>query len=143
MADRYLVASGNVTWNSSNTALWSATSGGATGASVPTSADDVFIDANSGTGTIKFATVVCKSLNFTGFTGTFAHDSAGSNLTIHGGLTMVAGMTSGVTSGTFTFASTTDNGGAGWPITTNGKTLPNVTFNGVGGEVDIAGRHDV
>ena len=134
MADRYLVASGNVTWNSSNTALWSATSGGATGASVPTSADDVFIDANSGTGTIKFATVVCKSLNFTGFTGTFAHDSAGSNLTIHGGLTMVAGMTSGVTSGTFTFASTTDNGGAGWPITTNGKTLPNVTFNGVGGK---------
>lgn len=40
MANRYLVGSG--TWNSTNTAIWSTTLGGAPGASVPTSGDTVF-----------------------------------------------------------------------------------------------------
>lgn len=47
MADRYWVG-GTGFWT--NTARWSATSGGTSGASVPTINDDVFIDANSGTG---------------------------------------------------------------------------------------------
>lgn len=51
MADRYWVG-GAGTWNSTNTANWSATSGGAGGASVPTSADNVFFNASSGTGTV-------------------------------------------------------------------------------------------
>lgn len=42
MADRYLVGTGN--WNS--TSVWSATSGGASGASVPTSIDVVYLNAN-------------------------------------------------------------------------------------------------
>jgi hypothetical protein len=42
MASRYLVATGN--WSS--TSIWSATSGGASGASVPTSSDSVYIDVN-------------------------------------------------------------------------------------------------
>lgn len=42
MANRFLVATGN--WNS--TSVWSTTSGGSSGASVPTSTDDVFIDSN-------------------------------------------------------------------------------------------------
>lgn len=47
MADRYWVG-GNGTWSSTNTTRWSATSGGAAGASVPTSLDKVYIDVNSG-----------------------------------------------------------------------------------------------
>ena len=46
MADRYWVG-GTGTWNSSNTANWSATSGGASGASVLTSADNVLFNDNS------------------------------------------------------------------------------------------------
>lgn len=135
MADRYLVASGNVTWTSANTAIWSTSSGGSTGASVPTASDDVYIDANSGTGLIKFATVVCRNLDFTGFAGSWQHDSAASSLTISGSLVMSATMsTDGWTAGTFTFNATTDNGGVGWPITTNGKTLGVIIFNGVGGK---------
>lgn len=42
MADRYCVATGN--WNS--TSVWSATSGGTSGASVPTSSDTVYLDKN-------------------------------------------------------------------------------------------------
>lgn len=46
MADRYWVG-GTGTWTS--TTRWSTTSGGASGASVPTAADNVFFDTNSGT----------------------------------------------------------------------------------------------
>ena len=46
MADRYWVG-GTGTWDTTSTANWSASSGGAPGASVPTSVDNVFFDANS------------------------------------------------------------------------------------------------
>jgi hypothetical protein len=51
MANRYWVG-GTGTWDAANTTNWSTASGGAGGASVPTSADIVFIDADSGGGTI-------------------------------------------------------------------------------------------
>ena len=41
MANRYWVGTGN--WDTTNTANWSASSGGASGASVPASADAVFL----------------------------------------------------------------------------------------------------
>lgn len=50
MATRYLIGTGNRNWN--DTANWAETSGGAGGASVPTEADDVVFDSNSGTGTV-------------------------------------------------------------------------------------------
>ena len=55
MAARFWVG-GTGTWDASSTANWSATSGGAGGASVPTSADSVTIDAASGSGTITVNT---------------------------------------------------------------------------------------
>ena len=69
MADRYWVG-GNGTWSSTNTTRWSATSGGASGASVPTSLDKVYIDVNSGASgsTITIAsgyTAVCYSFSRT------------------------------------------------------------------------------
>ena len=49
MAARYWIG-GTGNWN--DTAHWSTTSGGVGGASVPTEADDVVFDSNSGTGTV-------------------------------------------------------------------------------------------
>ena len=61
MADRYWVG-GSGTWNTSNT-KWSATSGGASGASVPTTADDVFFDANSSISGDLVVTFTTTSVN--------------------------------------------------------------------------------
>ena len=65
MADRYWVG-GSGSWNS--TSKWSTTSGGSSGASVPTSADNAIFDANSGashyTVTVT-ANATCANLTFT------------------------------------------------------------------------------
>jgi fibronectin-binding autotransporter adhesin len=63
-ANRYSVANGN--WNATST--WSATSGGAPGASVPVAGDNVFIE-NGHTVTVT-ANAACSSITFTGLTAT-------------------------------------------------------------------------
>ena len=50
MANYYWVG-GNGTWDNSSTANWATSSGGAGGNGPPTSADNVFFDSLSGTGT--------------------------------------------------------------------------------------------
>jgi len=76
MANRYWVG-GTGNWNGSNTANWSATSGGAGGASVPISSDAVYLNGNSGAGTVTIgASVVANGFDTTGFTGTIS----GSNI---------------------------------------------------------------
>jgi fibronectin-binding autotransporter adhesin len=67
MADRYWVG-GAGSWNS--TTKWSTTSGGASGASVPTSADNAIFDASSGSGAVHYIVTVtdsstCANLTFT------------------------------------------------------------------------------
>jgi hypothetical protein len=70
MANRFWVG-GTGTWDTTNTANWSATTGGASGASVPTSADYVTIDANSGGGVITFGNDVdCQGIDIRFYTGT-------------------------------------------------------------------------
>lgn len=94
MADRYWVG-GSGTWSS--TTKWSATSGGTSGASVPTTADNVIFDANSdaGLGAITVTLTVaanCLALNLSGidvnltFTGAFA-------LNVYGNFTMSGSQT--------------------------------------------------
>jgi len=92
MANRYWVG-GAGAWNNTNTANWSTSSGGSGGASIPTSTDDVFIDANSGGGTImgSFAYANCASLDTTGFTGALT-----SSVNVWGGSTTLG------TTGTYT-----------------------------------------
>lgn len=69
MAARYWVG-GSGFWQAGNTANWSATSGGAGGASVPTSADTANFNANSGGGTVYvIGDMPCLYFNTTGFTG--------------------------------------------------------------------------
>jgi hypothetical protein len=44
-ANRFAVCATTCTWDNSSTAMWSTSSGGATGAAAPTSSDDVILDA--------------------------------------------------------------------------------------------------
>jgi hypothetical protein len=66
MAARFWVG-GAGTWNNSSTANWSTTTGGAAGASAPTTTDAATFDANSGTGTVVLAsTGACSQVTHTG-----------------------------------------------------------------------------
>lgn len=72
MANRYWVGGGG-TWNTTNTANWSTSSGGPGGASVPTNIDNVFFDANSGAARDTcFITdyMVMKDISTAGYLGT-------------------------------------------------------------------------
>lgn len=91
MANRYWVG-GSGTWNAVNTANWSATSGGAGGASVPTAADTAYLDANSGAAvvTLGYSPTVLRLLLNNVFTGTLAFNGnkisiAGSGTTVFSG----------------------------------------------------------
>lgn len=137
MANRYWVG-GTATWDGTAGTKWATTSGGAGGAAVPTAADDVFFDAASGAVTITTSgttTDLCRSLDCTGFTGTLSHASA-TTIVIGDGTAgifkLVAGMTytkGSTTTSRLSFVSTT----TGNNITTAGKVLGNVTFDGAGG----------
>lgn len=133
MANRYWVG-GTGTWDATTTTHWSATSGGAGGATNPTSVDDVFIDANSGSPTVTFNNGVCLSLTTTGATCILdaTVSSATGNLTIAGSMTLssTTTWTAPGSAGTITFtASTTGN-----TITNSSSSViqAGVTFNGTG-----------
>jgi hypothetical protein len=71
MASRYWVSGGSGNWSS--TTNWSATSGGASGASVPGTADAAIFNSSSGNGTATVdSNVEIQTLTMTGFTGTLA-----------------------------------------------------------------------
>jgi hypothetical protein len=124
MADRYWVG-GTANWDGTAGTKWATTSNGTGGASVPTSADDVYFDASStGTVTPVTAQAVCRTLNTTGFTGTM---SGSGTITIHGGLTIGAGTTWSHTGAIDIRASS-----GSFTITTAGKTLGPPTFGFTG-----------
>jgi hypothetical protein len=135
MADRYWVL-GTGTWSSTNTANWSASSGGAGGASVPTASDNVFFDANSNVGTGAFTVTmantprVCNDFTASGLDGTMTLAGTSIGLTVSGSLTFQATNFTRTYTGTTTFNATT----TGKTITTNGVAFgAAVTFDGVGG----------
>lgn len=107
---RYLVTGGTGVWNSSTN--WSATSGGASGASVPTILDDVIIDILSLNANITVNTTsACLTLNISSYIGTFAMNA---QLTVNGDITLSSGMNiSGTGLLNFLDSST---------LTSNGKT---------------------
>ncbi len=122
---------GSGTWDASDTTHWSATSGGAGGASVPTSTDDVTFDtASNGTGytcTIG-AAAACANLVI-GNPATGSLTLAGSSaLDVYGNFS-IANITRTYT-GTITFKATA----TGKTIAFNGETMASPTvFDGVGG----------
>jgi hypothetical protein len=134
MADRFWVG-GNGNWDATTTTNWSTTSGGAGGASAPTSADDVYFDAGSDAGgafTVTIGTgAVCRDI--TAGSLDFVMTLAGSAAwAISGSLTFPATNLTRTYTGAITFNATT----TGKTITTNGvqPTTGAITFNGIGGE---------
>ena len=135
MADRYWVG-GTGTWDGTSTANWAASSGGASGASVPTAADNVFFDANSNTGTTAFTVTmattprVCNDFTASGLDGTMTLAGTGIGLTVSGSLTFQSTNFTRSYTGTTTFNATT----TGKIITTATVAFGgDVTFDGVGG----------
>lgn len=90
MAIRYWVG-GTGTWNSTNTANWSATSGGAGGASAPTPTDTPVFNSLSGTGTVTY----------TGTTNAGAITFSGDGITLSLGAALASSGTITITAGTF------------------------------------------
>jgi len=87
MANRYWIGGTN-TWDLTNTAVWSDTSGGSGGASVPTASDNVFFD-QAGTYTISTdATNEVSCYNLTVSTGTYTFSTTGSTIGIYGSVTL-------------------------------------------------------
>jgi hypothetical protein len=113
---------------------WSTSSGGAQSGLVPTSADNVFFDANSFTGAGQTVTVNvpgnCLDMNWTGATNTPQLYDANQGIFIYGSLTLISNMT--VNIGGLRFQATN----TGKTITTAGvniQTLGSIYFDGVGG----------
>jgi hypothetical protein len=119
MANRYWVG-GSATWDSTAGTKWALTSGGAGGQAVPTSTDDVFLDAASGAVTVTVNTAQsCLSLNCTGFTGTL---TGSSQINFYGNLLLVSGMS-------FTSLGLRPSATSGsWTVTTAGKTVGATAF---------------
>jgi hypothetical protein len=95
MAARYWVG-GSGTWDASDTTHWSATTGGAGGASAPTAADTVNFDASSGTAAVVTVTATAVSLSTT-------INKSDINLSLSGNVTLcTAAGTLTLTAGTIT-----------------------------------------
>jgi len=130
MALRYWITGGTGNYNS--TTNWSASSGGASGASVPTTADDAVWDANSGAGTVAINVAsVAKSINFTNFTGTVDFQNT---LTVAGSMTLGIGMSFANTTGTPVLSVT-----ATATLTSNGVAFPyDFSFSGSSATLTLA-----
>lgn len=97
MAARFWVTGGTGNWNS--TTNWASTSGGASGASVPGSADTAALDANSGSGTVTLdISPTIQTLTCTGFTGTLAYGT--NTITLNSTGTIFTGSTTMTVTGT-------------------------------------------
>lgn len=115
---RYLVSGGTGNWNS--TTNWSATSGGASGASFPVAGDDVIIDANSlNANLIINVASACATLTFANvYTGNLTWNTP---LTMTGNLVLGTGMT--ITRGVNGAISINGN----ISITSAGQTIAGIT----------------
>jgi hypothetical protein len=122
---RYRVGAGG---NWSDTAHWSATSGGASGASVPTANDDVFFDVNSGGGTCALDVAgAVGSIYFSGGVTTLATNA----LSVAGSVSIGSGATLNCGGMNISVAGNWANAGT---FTAGTGT---VTLNGAGGSTQV------
>ncbi len=130
MANRYWVG-GIGNWDATTT-HWSATSGGAGGASVPTSADNVIFDSASFTAEGQIVTIGaianCLDITWTGVKFTPTLTGASYVLNIYGSLTLIPEMICSF-SGGINLVSTS----FGRTITSAGQPLKTITFNSTTG----------
>ena len=128
MADFYRVKNGN--WNLAES--WATATGGTTyHANPPTSADNIYFDANTPTGT-HTVNIEASGLdvNFTNFTGTFTGTST---FNVYGNWTLGAGMTFSFT-GILSMRATSGTK----TVTSNGITMYRLHLNGSGGTFSLA-----
>jgi hypothetical protein len=131
---RYWVG-GTGNWNDTN--KWSTSSGGAGGADLPRSHDDVVFDSSSNatayTATVNAITGGnrCKALTIAGPASGNVTLAGSTALFIHDDITLPATGLTRTYTGTITLSGT----GAGKTITTNGNSLSSLlNFNGIGAE---------
>jgi hypothetical protein len=147
MADRYWVG-GSGNWDATSTANWSDSSGGASGASAPTSVDNVIFDANSNVGVGTFNVTITGTVSAPAACNDFSTGGAGGAL--DGAMTLTMGATaqldcydsmtlpatnftiSATSLSILRFAATT----TGKTLTSNGVNFSSliIVFDGVGGE---------
>lgn len=138
MASRFWVG-GTGAWDNATTTHWSATSGGAGGASVPGSGDTVTFDASSGGGTVTLnfgGTITIQSLTMGAFTGTLDNSVNNNNMTLSAATGFdcdgVGVRTLKLGTATYTISST--NGAWNFSTTLNltytGNTGANIVFTG-------------
>ena len=119
MAARYWVNGGTGNWNS--TSNWSATSGGASGASVPGTADDVTFDGAGNSNATASTTYTINSLTITsGYSSTLAIGT--STITINTNLNINPAVGFSITSSTGIISIGSSSGTSN--ITTNGYIMP-------------------
>lgn len=100
---------------------------------VPTAADDIVFTSTSGNFVIA-ATLACRSFTQqSGYSGTVSGSAAMNVGDASGGALTLVSTCTWTATGTITFLSSSNNGGAGWGITTAGKTLRSLTFNHASG----------
>lgn len=137
MATYYWVG-GNGTWDTTTTTNWALSSGGAGSAGVPTSADNVIFDSNSGAApTVTISSAVCSACTIGAPTsGTLTFDFGASTLTLAGNFTV--NTTSFAVSGTGTISMSATSP----TFTGNGLTYYNVAFTSTsGGTCTIRGAN--
>lgn len=153
MANRFWVG-GTGTWDASDTTHWSATSGGAGGASVPGVADTVTLNGSSGGGTVTVNTTVSVLwINMDAFAGTldFATNNNNVNLSVLENAAFSAAgsatQTLNMGSGTWTVSTTVSATAIIWSTAGSGLTLnagtSTINFTGVGGSIrrfQLSGR---
>lgn len=138
MANRYWVGGGSsANWNATAPTNWGTASNTQDNASVPTSTDDVIFDG-VGTGasnsTIS-AAITINSLDCTGYANTLTHNNvltltiAGNLFKLSSGMTYVAAVNTCLILFTSTSGTTL--------ITTAGKGIRTITFDGVGGTFQL------
>ena len=125
MANRYWVG-GTGTWTVSSTTNWSATSGGASGASAPTSADSVFFD-QAATYTVTKASVPCLDLTVSAGVVTI---SGSGEISVSGSVNVIAATVFASGAG-LTFVSTVT--GKTINISSTNTSTLDLTFNGAAG----------
>lgn len=131
MADRYW-RGGTGTWDATTTTNWSATSGGAGGASAPTSSDNVFFNSlsNATAYTVTVTgTASCADMTMAGpLSGNVTWAGSGS-LNVAGSMTVAATGITRTYNGVLTFTATT----TGKVITIGQAIGGSIVFNGIGG----------
>jgi hypothetical protein len=120
--------------NTNDVNTYSATSGGVSGASIPTSADNFYADANSFTAASQVVTVdataSCLSMDWTGATNSPQFTLYASDyLQIYGNLTLISGMNITIPAWGFRFRGAT----TGKTVTSAGKSLGAMVFYETGG----------